>query len=330
MHHTAQPAPPATPADAEPRFPSPSWAPVGFRRRKALADLAARQYGAVSRRQLIALGFTTSTIARLLADGTLHRVTHGVYAVGHPHLTREGWWSVAVRVGGEGALLSHRAATAARGLLRPVDTTDIIVPKSRGIALPNLRAHQATVEEEDRDEIHGLPVTGLGRTLVDLAGSEPWLLVEALEQAVILDLYDQAELVDAIDRHRGRRGVARLRAAIAELPDDPARFRSRAERKARDLIVAAGLPVPAVNAWHVLGASGGFELDLFWPGLHPPRNVEIDGPRHDLPWQKAKDDRRDAALRRGGVLVQRHRVEVLDRAPAEFVAAVADFLAETR
>ncbi len=230
-------------------------------------------------------------------------------------------------------MLSHLAATAVRGLLRPVDVTDVIVPKSGGVTLPFIRAHQATVFDEDRDEVHGLPVTALGRTLIDLAAEHPHRLVEALEQAIILEVYDHAELLDAIDRHRGRRGVARLRAAIAELPDDVPQFRSRSERRARDLIVGAGLPAPAVNAWHTLGASGGFELDLWWPGLG--RNVEIDGPRHDLPWQRAKDERRDAALRRGRVLVQRHRVEVLDDAPERFVADVRAFLqprpgAETR
>ncbi|MCW3038483.1 MAG: hypothetical protein JWM31_388 [Solirubrobacterales bacterium] len=282
----------------------------------------------VARRELVALGYSATAVDTLVHEGVLHRVTHAVYAVGHPHLTREGWWSVAVRAGGEGSILSHRASTAVRGLLRPVDTTDIIVPKSQAIALPHIRVHQATVQDEDREVIHGLPVTGLGRTLIDIAAEHPARLVEALEQAIILEVYDHAQVMDAIRRHRGYRGVARLRAAVAGLPDDPARFRSRAERQARDLIVAAGLPAPVVNGWHTVGASGGYELDLWWPRLR--RNAEIDGPRHDLPWQRAADARRDAALRRHGVLVQRHRVEILEHDPLRFVSEIAEFLSETR
>jgi hypothetical protein len=302
-------------------------APVTSHRRRGLADLATRQFGAVSRRELLALGFSSSAIGDLVRDGILHRKAHGVYSVGHPHLTREGWWSVAVRVGGEHTVLSHRAGTALRGLLRAVDTTDIIVAKQRGRRLPHIRSHRVTLDPVDCGEVHGLPVTSLARTMLDLAASEPRRLVEALEQAVILEVYDHQDMLDVLERYRGHRGAARLRAAIAAVPDDPALFRSRAERKARDLIVAAGLPAPVVNAWHVLGASGGYELDLFWPGLG--RNVEIDGPRHDLPWQQATDRRRDAALRRGGVEVQRQRVEVLDHAPVLFVAEVAGFIRES-
>lgn len=282
----------------------------------------------VSRTELLALGFSGTAIDNLVREGTLHRKTHAVYAVGHPHLTREGWWSVAVRAGGEGSLLSHRAATGVRGLLRTVSTTDIIVAKSQAVGLDHIRAHQATVQDIDRDVVHGLPVTSLGRTLLDIAGSEPRRLVEALEQAVILEVYDHAEMLDVIRRHRGYRGVARLKAALAALPDDPALFRSGTERKARDLIVAAGLPEPAVNAWYVTGAGGGYELDLYWPALG--RAAEIDGPRHDLPWQQAIDRRRDVHLRARGVAVQRHRVEILDHAPQLFTAEVAAFMAETR
>lgn len=316
------------PPDAEARFSPPRLASTRSQRRKALATLATAQYGVVSRTELRALGYGSSAIGNLVAEGTLHRKTHAVYAVGHPHLTREGWWSLAVRVGGEGTLLSHRAATGVRGLLRAVDTTDIIVPGICGLKLSHIRPHQCVVDDVDRDDVHGLPVTSLGRTLLDIAARHPWQLVEALEQAVLLEVYDHVAILDVIRRHHGYRGVARLRAAIAELPDDPAQFRSRSERSARDLIVSADLPDPVVNGWFAAGASGGYELDLWWPGLG--KNVEIDGPRHDLPWQQTKDRRRDEALRAHGLEIQRHKVELLDHAPELFLAEVRAFLAETR
>jgi hypothetical protein len=297
------------------------------RRLKALSAHAERYFGAISWTELLAIGFSAAAIGRLVDRGTLVPITHGVYAIGHRHLTREGWWSVAVRVGGDQALLSHRAGCAVRGLLRPTSTTDIIVSEQQGRELDLIRSHRCDVDPVDRALVHGLPTTSLPLSLLDLAGREPRRLVEALEQALILELYDHEEMLAVIGRYRGRRGVARLRAAIEVLPDDPARFRSRVERRARDLLTEAGLPEPEINAWYVAGAGGGHELDLYWPALQ--KNADIDGPRHDLPWQKASDRIRDAELRARGVAVQRHRVELVDHAPQLFVAEIQAFLAES-
>jgi len=42
--------------------------------RRAIAELASRQYGVVSRRQLIDIGLGEDTIERWIADGRLHRL----------------------------------------------------------------------------------------------------------------------------------------------------------------------------------------------------------------------------------------------------------------
>lgn len=296
------------------------------RRDLALAAHAETAFGVISWAELRALGFGGSTITDLVGRGRLVRITDRVYAIGHRHLTREGWWSVAVRAGGEDTLLSHRASTALRGLLRAVSQTDIIGTGQQGRALDYVRPHRCVVDDADRDVVHGLPVTGFERTMLDIAAFDPRRLVEALEQSIIIEVYDHTRMLAAIDRYRGLAGVARLRAAVGELPDDPARFRSRSERRARDLLLAAGLPEPRVNDWFVPGPGGGHELDLFWPGLRG--NVEIDGPRHDLPWQQVKDRARDAELRASGISVLRKRVELLDHAPTRFVADVRTFLDE--
>ncbi|HUB99842.1 MAG TPA: type IV toxin-antitoxin system AbiEi family antitoxin domain-containing protein, partial [Solirubrobacterales bacterium] len=74
--------------------------------------MASRQHGAVSRRQLLALGFTRDAIDHRLATGRLHVVTRGVYAVGRKDLSPEGRWMAALLGCGEGAYLSHRSAAA--------------------------------------------------------------------------------------------------------------------------------------------------------------------------------------------------------------------------
>ena len=46
-------------------------------------EIAGRQHGRVTRRQLLAAGIDAERIRRWLADGRLRNVHHGVYAVGH-------------------------------------------------------------------------------------------------------------------------------------------------------------------------------------------------------------------------------------------------------
>jgi Transcriptional regulator, AbiEi antitoxin len=78
-------------------------------------ELARIQYGVVTRRQLLALGFTRQAIEHRLARGRLHRSYPGVYAVGRPELPRRGRWMAAVLAAGVGAVLSHEGAAAVWG-----------------------------------------------------------------------------------------------------------------------------------------------------------------------------------------------------------------------
>ena len=55
--------------------------------RRQIAVIAGAQYGVITTLQLRALGFSSQTIARLTANGHLHRLHRGVYAVGHTALT---------------------------------------------------------------------------------------------------------------------------------------------------------------------------------------------------------------------------------------------------
>jgi predicted transcriptional regulator of viral defense system len=55
-----------------------------------LAELAARQHGVVSMRQLRDRGYAGSTVYQWSRDGRLHRIHRGVYAVGHDALTWNG------------------------------------------------------------------------------------------------------------------------------------------------------------------------------------------------------------------------------------------------
>jgi predicted transcriptional regulator of viral defense system len=93
----------------------------------ALAELAARQHGVVTRAQLVALGFGAGTIAYRLKVGRLHLLHRGVYAVGHRPPSPLATAMAAVLACGPDAILSHRSAAALWKILprwpSPVEVT---------------------------------------------------------------------------------------------------------------------------------------------------------------------------------------------------------------
>jgi hypothetical protein len=68
--------------------------------------LAGVPHRVVSLEELRALGLDARAVSHRVARGRLHRLHRGVYAVGHPSITREGWWRAAVLACGPGAVLS--------------------------------------------------------------------------------------------------------------------------------------------------------------------------------------------------------------------------------
>jgi predicted transcriptional regulator of viral defense system len=81
----------------------------------AIAAIAAKQNGNITRRQLHGLGLSNSAIANRVATGRLHRVFRGVYAVGRRAITPQERAAAAVLACGPGAALSHSSAMALWG-----------------------------------------------------------------------------------------------------------------------------------------------------------------------------------------------------------------------
>jgi len=103
--------------------------------------LARRQHGVITRRDLLALGFSPKAIEHRLARGRLHPVARGVYSVGWPRLTREGRWMAAVLACGKGAALSHRSAAALWGIAEErTDRIDISVRRRSAHRRTGIRA----------------------------------------------------------------------------------------------------------------------------------------------------------------------------------------------
>jgi predicted transcriptional regulator of viral defense system len=136
----------------------------------AIAALAARQFGVVTRAQLVTVGLAPRSIARRLANGRLHRLHAGVYAVGHQAQRREARWLAAVLACGEGAVLSHRSA-ATLWTIRDGEgpRPDITIPGTSGRRHPGIAIHHSPLQARDVTVHAGIPVTTPTRTVFDLA-----------------------------------------------------------------------------------------------------------------------------------------------------------------
>ncbi len=204
---------------------------------QAIAALATRQHGLVTRAQLVALGLSSSAIDRRLAAGRLHPIHRGVYAVGHPLLSRRGSELAAVLACGPGAVLSHRPAGALWDILGSSGRPHVTARRSRG-AVAGIIVHRSRGLHPGETTVRdGVPCTTWARTLLDLAPSLPASrLVRVLEATVLAGLYDHHELTAVLRRAGGHGGVAPLRCALAQGHHlDPARTRSALEDAFPDL-----------------------------------------------------------------------------------------------
>jgi hypothetical protein len=167
----------------------------------------------------------------------------------------------AVLACGDGALLSHRAGMALRDLWPVpsglIDVTTTTVRRTDGV-----RCHRArTIHPDDRDVVDGVPVTALPRAFLDMAESlTDQRLRTLLEQAQRRNLLHLGRIMALIDRSNGRRGVPKLRAALAELHDEAPWTQSELERHFLEFVRASGLPEPRTNVLvdEIL-------VDCFWP-----------------------------------------------------------------
>src|SRR5207344_3002200 len=283
---------------------------------RVIADLAARQHGVVALFQLAALDLDAQIVDRRVAAGRLHHVHQGVYAVGHPRLSRNGRFMAGVLAGGRGAVLSHSSAAVLWGLREdPGGPVDITAPNRRGRWPSGISAHRDGVLQAcDCTTRDGIPCTTVAKTLLDFAGSASmWELRKAVAEAEVLRLLHFAEIRRLIKRNRGRRGVARLRLILDELDPDTRRTRSDLERLFLRMCSRNELPRPEVNV--PLEVDGRrLEPDFLWrdAGLI----VEADGRRYnDTASAFQHDRRREQRLQLAGWRVSRCTWEQVENEP---------------
>jgi predicted transcriptional regulator of viral defense system len=225
---------------------------------RAVAALAERQHGCVARRQLLALGIGEDAIDHRIAAGRLHRIHHGVYAVGHAKLSVRGRWMAAVLAAGPGAVLSHRSAGALWGL-RGGSGIEITSPQK--CRRPGIIAHRATLRPDELTTRDGIPVTTVARTLLDLAAVLPRADVEsAFHQAEYQHRTDVTSLDALVARYPTRRGIATIRRILEDARLTTGITKSQLEKAFLAFLDQHGLPRPHRN-YLVLGK----ERDCVWP-----------------------------------------------------------------
>jgi predicted transcriptional regulator of viral defense system len=315
-----------------------TWPPLILVRR-ALADgtltrwervarLATDQHGVVALWQLRRLGVSARAASRRCAGGQLHRIHAGVFAVGHRMLGPRGRQMAAVLACGRGALICHLSAADAHGV-RPDRRriVDVAIGSDSGRRRRGIRVHRLLdLTSADIAVRDNLPVTSLPRTLLDVAAvagdAELRLAIGRAQRARLLDV---EAVVELIERSPGRRGVASLREAMAELRPGGGLERSRLERRFRLLCRRHGLPKPVVNGLvHLRDRS--LQVDFHWPEAR--LIVEADSFEfHSDIVAHEEDRRRDQELKRLGWEVLRFTSRQSKLEPGRVARIIVEILA---
>jgi hypothetical protein len=234
-------------------------------------ETAIRQWGLITRQQLLDSGISPNRIAGLLRSGALRRAGHRVYStLGSPR-SREQAALAAVLSVGAGAVASHATAARLWGFVYlPPDQVDVTVlvdaESAFGARRPGL--HRTRVlPTEDVTERAGVPCTTFERTLCDCTTR-----LSAFQLGRILDdglrhnlasLDRLAKCVLRLDSGPGRRlQIAKELLAQRDESFDPGG--SASELRLLAVLRHAGVPAP-VQQYHVRVDDHPYELDFAWP-----------------------------------------------------------------
>jgi hypothetical protein len=247
-----------------------------------IAELAARQHGVITYRQLVSLGASSSAIKHR-ARSTLVRVHPQVYRIRGAPVTTRARLLAAVLAAGDGACASHRTSSALFGIPGfQLSSYDITVPYGRRPRLdfPNIH-FSAMPPDWHRRVVDAIPTTSIARTLFDLCGLlHPRRAERALDNALAREIVTIPACWRVFSdlAERGRKGSALMRELLLARGEGYVAPASELEARLLALLSDAGLPAPAreIDIGDVDGWVG--RVELVYREAHVL--IEADSRRH--------------------------------------------------
>ena len=287
--------------------------------------LAARQYGVVTRVQLIQQGITADAVDGRVKARRLRPLHRGVYVVG-PLIVPRAREMAAILACGARSCLSHLSAGALWQLIAgqgEAALIDVSVANGDRGQRPGIRVHRVSSWKENHVTcLEGIPITSVCRTLFDLATVlDRRDLERALLQAERLQLLDRNELLSMTKTRVRRAGTPMLR-TLLQSDAGPEWTQSEAEERFLALIRRSQLPTPETNV-----SIAEYRVDFLW--RRERLVVEVDGFRHHSSQQMFESDRRrDARITSMGLRVVRVTWRQIVKEPEATAARVALCLRE--
>jgi len=294
-----------------------------------VVDLAVRQDGLVSRQQALAIGLPPGRITRRLQAGRWTQVHTGVYRLGPVDLDWRGRLRAACLAAAPGAVGSYRAATVLFGVdavkAGPVEVT---VPHSTEAKLEGVIVHRSRrLDERDRTEVSGIPVTSVPRTLLDLGRFfGPVVVEKALESAIRRRLTTEV----AVGKYLVERGELlpgwRVIHSVLRSRAPGRAAGSSGEVELMRALRRAGVPAPVRQYELKLQGEHVAVLDFAWPDLKFA--LEYDGyDFHGGRLSHAADLDRQNAIQDAGWELRRYSGTRVRRDPAGVAAEVVGHIA---
>jgi Protein of unknown function (DUF559) len=290
---------------------------------KAIALVAGRQFGYITRTQLFSLGVGAGGIKYRVKIGRLIPVYAGVYAVGSLNTAPLGRATAAILACGDRAALSYGSAATLWGFNKywdmPFEVTAPTVHAHKGI-----RVHRSrTLIRRDITRQLGVRTTSSERTALDIAprltDKRLTRVVNDARRAGFLHLDSLADVLARNPNHPGAKRMLRFvedpnKAPTASgLEDDFAEFAKR-----------YGLPAPVTNTYLL-----GYEIDVLYPAERVI--IEIDGHQFHSDRDSFERDRnRDTIMLVAGFVTVRITDDRMSQKPEQEAGRLNTILAARR
>lgn len=237
-------------------------------------EVAAKQGGVVSRRQLSAAGLSKSAVTRLADRGELAPMLQGVFLVRGAPTTRLALVWAAV-LGTKGVVGFESAAHLWRQLDDPPDRVHICVDHAvRSHAPPWLVLHRVVLPSWARTHRGALPITSRSWTVLDLVAvarretDATRLLDRALQQQWVC----LRDIDERLAGAKGRIGNGRLRRLREQLGDGA---QATSERRLHTILTEGGLTGWVANFGVALFDDRFLVIDVAFPDW--ALAIEVDG-----------------------------------------------------